>query len=442
MTAELPLVERLRIRLTKYVPHEPTSSQAAFLLLPHREALYGGAAGGGKSDALLMAGLQYVDVPGYAGILFRRSFPELAMPGGLMARSHEWLDGSDAAWDGTRHLWLFPSGATLSFGHIQYAGDEQAYRSSEFQFVGFDELTTFLEHQYRYLFARLRRLEGFPVPIRLRSGSNPGGIGHDWVRSRFIPMRDPDTGVLDYPRSDETGELRAFLPAKIADNPYLDRDEYVASLSELDPVTRERLLRGDWDVREGGTMFQRPWFSIRDRRPGEDQGRLTAFVRRWDLAATPKTQSNDPDWTAGALVASRSVEPKYWVLDVIRMRSRPKEVEDLIQSVAKLDGPNIPIVIEQEPGASGKSLISYYQRLLNGYHVTGVPQSRSKEARAAPFASAAEGGNVVLLAGLWNAAFLEEAEAFPQGAHDDMLDVVVGGWEYLSRAAGAVLQSW
>src|SRR5690349_23466030 len=104
-------------------PHTPTERQKLFLDLTCLEAFYGGAAGGGKSDALLMAALQYVDVPGYAAILFRRTYTDLALPGGLIDRAAEWLSPTDAHWSGTTATWTFPSGATLSFGYLKTEDD-------------------------------------------------------------------------------------------------------------------------------------------------------------------------------------------------------------------------------------------------------------------------------------------------------------------------------
>lgn len=208
--------------------------QAAFLLLDQLEALYGGAAGGGKSDALLMAALQYVDVPAYRALLVRRTYTDLALPGALMDRAHHWLGRSGARWNAAAKQWRFPSGAILAFGYLDHSRDKYRYQSSEFQFIGFDELTQFHEEDYTYLFSRLRRTEGIRVPPRMRAASNPGGIGHDWVRRRFL--------------IEGANANRIFLPATLADNPHLDRDEYARSLDRLDPRTRAQLLEGDWDT--------------------------------------------------------------------------------------------------------------------------------------------------------------------------------------------------
>ncbi|MFN7135392.1 MAG: terminase large subunit domain-containing protein, partial [Myxococcales bacterium] len=183
------LQQALTPKVTKYFRHSPTDRQRAFLLYNGREALYGGAAGGGKSDALLMAALQYADVPGYSAVLFRRTYADLAKPEALMDRANEWLRGADAKWNEQRKQWRFPSGAVLSFGHLEHENDKYEYQGAAYQFIGFDELTQFTRTQYLYLFSRLRRLKGLPVPLRVRAGSNPGGVGHEWVFDRFFTNR-------------------------------------------------------------------------------------------------------------------------------------------------------------------------------------------------------------------------------------------------------------
>lgn len=225
-----------------YVPHEPEPPQRLFLELTVRDALYGGAAGGGKSDALLMAALEYVDVPNYAAILFRRTYKDLNKPGALMDRSKQWLSGTDAKWNQNDYRWTFPSGATLSFGYLQTANDKYDHQSAEYQFVGFDEMTQFAELDVLYLFSRLRRLAGSDVPIRMRGASNPGGVGHRWVKDRYIIPHE--TGTMP--------EDRAFVPAKLDDNPHLDREDYEQSLEQLDEFTRVQLREGNWDARMPG----------------------------------------------------------------------------------------------------------------------------------------------------------------------------------------------
>ena len=575
-------VQSLRISWSRYIQHTPTAKQLAFLMLSCEEAFYGGSAGGGKSDALLMAALQYVDVPGYAALLLRRTYADLILPEALMDRARQWLSGTDAQWRDSEKSWRFPSGATLSFGYLDNENDVYRYQSSAFQFCvakgtpvlmgdgswrpieriaegdqvqtlggpecvlkvhrlgqkpvvlvrshagealvsaqhrllcasgdwrtptellatryspsdnnggcsfptcavsalhhvdspycqgpaheraqrsvsektgqgcgvlteggqiyssafadvravalqprscsahlvlygqyrhsmgwhrdyrgsygacheslpvgsatcyqpylrcdgaqlrhageacqdstrrlsdaarqtptcrswdgqentpghspqwyvhpytkdyrqisgavrpvsvdislagesevldltvssqshyiiypgyvssncGFDELTQFTESQYRYLFSRLRRLQGVDVPVRMRSASNPGGRGHEWVKQRFITE-----GI-------EHG--RVFIPAALADNPFLDRESYVHSLDQLGVVLRAQLLEGDWSARNSGSMFRREWFKVVDAAPAN-----CAWVRAWDMAATESTDTTDPDWSAGCLM--------------------------------------------------------------------------------------------------------------------------------------------
>lgn len=223
-----------------YCPHTPHPKQRHFLILSQREALYGGAAGGGKSDALLMGALEHVDVPGYAALILRRTYQDLALPGAIMDRSHEWLKGTDASWNGTDKRWVFPSGASLSFGYLDTDRDRFRYASAEFQYIAFDELTQFPEQWYRFLFSRLRRRRGVDVPLRMRAATNPGGIGHEWVRRRFIEPGD---------------ERRPFISALLVDNPSLDAEEYRETLAELDATTRAQLEDGVWTRDAEGLVY-------------------------------------------------------------------------------------------------------------------------------------------------------------------------------------------
>jgi hypothetical protein len=167
-----PLVTPLGTRLL-YTPHYPHPPQEAFLWLDVLDAFYGGSAGPGKSWALLAAALQYVDHPGYAAILFRRTFADLNLPGALIPRSKEWLYPhlGERAWNDQRARWTFPSGATLTFGYLQHGDDHLRYQGAEFTFIGVDEASQIRESQLRYLFSRLRKPEHGPlanVPLRMR----------------------------------------------------------------------------------------------------------------------------------------------------------------------------------------------------------------------------------------------------------------------------------
>ena len=397
----------------RWIPIVPTSKQAEFLLIPDRECLYGGAAGGGKSEALLAGALQYVDVPGYAALLLRRTYSDLSLPGALMDRANDWLANTPAKWSSVDKTWTFPSGATLTFGYLESEKDKYRYQSSEFQYIGFDELTQFSESQYTYMFSRLRRLKGSRVPIRMRSGSNPGGVGHEWVENRSIK-----------------GD-KLFIPARLEDNPHLDKEEYLKSLSELDPITRKQLLEGDWSVTPKGGLFDRDWFQIVD-----DYPRDARLVRHWDLAATRAGKGSDPDYTVGLLLGEK--DGIYYVIDIQRMRGTPMEVERRVEQTAHLDGVEVVVSMEEEPGSSGKNTSSYYRRLLAGYTFKAVRPTGNKRVRASPVSSQAEAGNIKIVRGGWNKAFLEELVMFDEGAHDDQVDALSGAFEYLTRGSRPV----
>ena len=235
--------------LARYWPNLGSISipQFWFLLRDELEVFYGGAAGGGKSDALLAAALQYVDVPGYAALILRKTFRQLDMPDAIMARSKEWLmphRGNGVKWNDDAKRWTFPSSATLTFGYLEHFDDVYNYQGPAFQFVGWDELTQFDLKPYEYLFSRTRRrkdLRELGIPIRHRSASNPGGVGHAWVRKRFIDEKTRQPGAV-------------FIPARVADNPGLDVDEYRLSLENLGDTLKAQLLDGDWGVFEGAAF--------------------------------------------------------------------------------------------------------------------------------------------------------------------------------------------
>lgn len=398
-------------------PHRVTDHQAAFLLLTDIEALFGGAAGGGKSESLLMAALQYVDVPDYAALIIRLTYQDLMLPGAIMDRAKDWFrPHPDVRWSEDRKTFTFPSGATLTFGHLSDQEARYRYQSSEFQSIGCDELTQLRESDYRYLFSRLRRPEGMPVPLRMRSGTNPGGHGHEWVKQRFL-IEGPGRG-------------RIFVPARLDDNPYLDRVAYERSLAQLDPITRAQLRWGDWGARPPGEMFQREWFAERivDERPAD-----ATWVRRWDLAATEKRRpGDDPDHTAGVLMG-RTRDKDIYIADVVRKQGTPGDVEKLVRTTAEMDGRDVHVRMEQEPGSSGKTVIASYAKTLMGFDFRGIPSTGSKAARATPLASFAQAGHVYLVRGTWMSDFLSELEAFPQDAvHDDQVDAASGAFADLA----------
>lgn len=252
----------------KFVPWEPHPKQKLFLDIENDETfpqnqkvvecLFGGATGGAKSVALLMAALKYIHVPHYSALLLRRNYPDLKQEGGLMALAHEWLQKTSAKWNEVDKTWLFPSGAKLRFGYLETENDKFRYQGGEYHFVGFDELTQFTESQYKYLFSRVRKRESIPVPLRMMGATNPGGVGGQWVYDRFIPEDFKPAQATDlqiWYKEQSDGHIVAFVPSMLDDNPSLDREAYLQSLMQLDEITRQQYLNGDWQIQIRGDIL-------------------------------------------------------------------------------------------------------------------------------------------------------------------------------------------
>ena len=434
------------IRLTRFSPHRPTAPQAFFMGLRTREALFGGSAGPGKTDALLMDALQYVDEPGYAALILRRTFADLALPGAIMDRALAWLrPHRDVHWDDTDKTFTFPMRrmvgpevprATLTFGYLATAKDRYRYQGAELGFLGFDELTQFAEDDYLYLLSRLRRNVSSNVPLRARGASNPGGIGHDWVRARFVPWTDPVTGRVVVPH-DHAGNPRPFVPARLRDNPFINAAEYERTLAELPPVLRAQLLHGDWGARPPGEMFDRLDFAI--VRTFDTAG--ARLCRAWDLAGTKKRSvGHDPDWTGGVLMALAPAG-EVGVLDIVRRQDRPSVIADLVALTAQADRArygSVAIAMEQEPGSAGVAVSEAYARFLLGFDYTPKRSTGSKSDRAVPYSAAVRNHLVSLVEAPWNADYLSEIEAFPQeSVHDDQVDASSLAFEHLTAHAPA-----
>jgi predicted phage terminase large subunit-like protein len=420
------LGKSLKPRLTKYIPIYPTPRQTAFLLAPQREVLYGGAAGGGKSFGLLMGALQHVDIPGYSAGIFRRTFQDLALPGALMALSKEWLMNTDASWNAERYVWTFPSGATIMFGYLKSIDDKFRYQGSRFHYIAFDELTQFEAEQYLYLFSRNRREDhettnspAAQIPLRMRAATNPGGVGHEWVKKRFIGTA----------RKPVRKKSRLFIPAFLSDNPYLDQHSYRESLEELDIVTKAQLLRGDWEADARGGMFKPHWFNISEDPPH----RFSYLIRYWDMAGTSARRGRSPDYTVGTKLGLDQ-QGTYWVLDVRRFREEPPDTERLIYETAIADGPGVDIFMERQPGSAGKGEISNYARnVLPGFAFRQHQTTGDKSIRAKPVSTAAENGLVSILYAEWNESFLDELSLFPDGSFDDQVDSLSGAFDVIFR---------
>lgn len=237
---------------------QPQEKQKVFMSRPEYEALYGGAAGGGKSDALLVEALRQVHIPHYRAIIFRKTYPQLSE---LIDRSRFIYQPAfpGARYNMSEHYWSFPSGAKIYFGSMQYTKDRLNFQGKRYDFIGFDELTHFTWDEYSYMFSR-NRPSGAGTRVYIRATTNPGGIGHGWVKQRFITAAPPMTPISDvYNVVNQDGsniELereRIFIPATIFDNQELLRNDplYLANLAMLPEAEKNALLYGSWDSFDG-----------------------------------------------------------------------------------------------------------------------------------------------------------------------------------------------
>lgn len=418
------LARALQPKMTEYIVNTPYPKQAAFMLLDGKEAFYGGAAGGGKSDALLMCALQYVDIPGYSAIIFRKTFADLVKPGALIDRAltwlAPWLQSKEVRWVDKEKKFIFPSGAILQFGYMETARDRFNYQGGEYQFIGFDEVTHMLEVCYTYMFSRLRRLKGVDIPLRVRAASNPpdDGDNAEWVYDRFV---NPETKDL----------ARIFIPAGMDDNPHLDAESYMEALEELDPVTRARLRDGLWEIKRQGNMFKRDWFDTVEAPSGSRR-----IVRFWDCAATEvepgqKRRGKSPDWTVGLKMSEK--DGIFYIEDIIHIQKSAMNVEEEQRKTATRDGYGVRIREEEEPGSSGKYAIEKKKRdLFSQYSYEGVRNSGNKIERAKAVSAAAERGIIKIVKGCPNVEkFFNEIEGFPAAPHDDLVDGLSGAFNAL-----------
>jgi predicted phage terminase large subunit-like protein len=416
-------------------------------------AIYGGAAGGGKSWALVYSALRHVEQPGYAAIIFRRLTTQLVGGGSVWEESTKLYAHAGGRPREHTKEWRFPSGASIEFDHLQYEKDVYSHQSKQYAFVGFDELTQFSQTQFFYLLSRLRTASR--VRPYVRGTCNPDA--DSWVRpfidwwvgedGQPIPER---SGVIRWmvrvndavDWADTPGELLerhptipkesplsvTFIPAKLSDNPILEENNprYRAFLQALDAVERARLAGGNWNIRPaGGLYFRREWFEVVDPLPAST---IVHRWRAWDRAATkPHSGNPDPDWTRGVKLA-RLRSGLLAVEHVTGCREGPSAVEQLVRTTASQDGRATTIGLWQDPGAAGKSDAEHYVRALSQYTTTTVVAREGKITYAGPVSSAADpsngGSTIVVVRGPWNDEFFGEVEAFPTGNHDDQVDAL------------------
>ena len=225
--------------------------QTEFLAAGELDVLYGGAAGGGKSYAMLVDPLRYCTKSAHRALILRRSMPELRE---LIDKSRELYPKAfpGCKFREVEKLWNFPSGAKIEFGFLERDADVYRYQGQAYSWIGFDEITHLpTEFGWNYLASRLRTTDPTIVPY-LRCTANPGGVGAHWVKKRYVDPNEPNKA---FEGSD--GLTRKFIPARLDDNPYLAEDgRYEQMLKALPAVQRKQLLEGNWDITEGAAFTE------------------------------------------------------------------------------------------------------------------------------------------------------------------------------------------
>lgn len=434
--------------------------QETWLRSPADIAIYGGAAGGGKTWALLAEPLRHVANPAFTTVIFRRTSPQIRNPGGLWDESQQ-LYRLLGATPREQYLdWTFPTGATIQFAHLQYDSNVYDWQGAQIALIGFDELTHFSERQFFYLLSRNRSTCG--VRPYVRATTNPDA--DSWVASFISWWIDQETGLAIAERAgvlrwfvrvgdvlhwaDSADELRqqfpkiepksaTFVPASVYDNQVLLAKDpgYLANLMAQSLVERERLLNGNWKIKPAaGKVFNRSWFGIVEALPAGCE-----FCRFWDFAATEKQLAgDDPDYTAGILVA-KAPDGTFYIVDCIAVQVGPAEVDKLFLATSRQDASRYAPIgryrvrWEIEPGSAGKRESVRLVKLLAGLDAKGVHPQGDKITRARGLAAQSEAGNVKLLRGAWNEGWLHHMHHQPDHPHDDIMDGSSGGFNDLAR---------
>lgn len=449
----------------------PQPKQEEFLSSSADIAIYGGAAGGGKSYALLLEPLRHKDNQHFGGVIFRRDRVQVTNEGGLWdeaATIYPMFGGQPNSSD---LYYQFPSGATFGFAGLQHETDVLKWQGSQIPFLAFDELTHFSQYQFFYMLSRNRSARA-GVRSYVRATTNPDA--ESWVADFISWWIDPHTGfpILEragvvrwlvrnndrnfwYPSKQAAAEAWplvaetygidafaksvTFIPADVFDNPALIKNDpnYLANLLALPLIERERLLKGNWKIKaSAGKVYNRDWFEI-----VEAVGTGGLDVRFFDLAATAKKiqkkaesrGGDDPDYTATVKLRKRN--GVWTVIDAYQIQTAPANVEKLVFELARQDlkdakanGCKYKLRWEIEPGSASIRENQRWVTMLQGIDAKGVVSRIDKLQRARACSVQAEVGNVKLLRGPWNNELLTNLHGFPDLNHDDLFDALSGAF--------------
>lgn len=440
--------------------------QTDFLACEADIAIYGGAAGGGKSFGLLLDPIRHIDNPAFGGVIFRRTSVQIRNQGGLWDESMTIYPHAGAAPREFRLQWKFPSGMTMTFANLEYDKDVFNYQGAQIPWIGFDELTHFTEKQFFYMLSRNRSAAGVGSRVRATCNPDPDSFVRKlidwWIDAEGFPIKER-SGIIRYfirvqdnmiwadskeeiyktygDGPDIQPKSLTFIPSKLEDNQILMQKDpgYMANLLALSRVDRMRLRDGNWNVRpSAGNFFKREWFTILDTIPSS----WSQSVRFWDRAATKPNETNkDPDWTRG-LKLLKYPNGTYLIVDIKSARDTPGKIEELVKAVASHDGYTVIIASQQDPGSAGVAEGEHFIRMLAGFVVEVRTISKDKVTRSKAVSAQAEAGNIFVLRAPWNEDFFREVENFPEGSHDDQVDTLSGAFNILASQGRSFIDAF
>jgi predicted phage terminase large subunit-like protein len=442
--------------------------QEKFLASSADICIYGGAAGGGKSYALLLEPLRHIGNKGFSSVTFRKTSPQIFNPGGLWTETFNIYSLFRATPKlNPKPRWVFPSGASLTFSHLDNEQTMHDWQGSQIPLIMFDELTHFTETTFFYMLSRNRSMCG--VKPYVRATCNPDA--DSWVAGFISWWIDPDTG---YPIEERCGKVRwfirrdgviywantraelweqfslvtdeekaeprsvSFINSTLQDNKLLMQKDpsYISNLKALPEVERERLLMGNWKIKpSAGLFFKR--IQVRQMLSVVPDD-IRWLVRGWDLAATSETEGGDPAYTAGVLMGKRK-DGTYIILDVINVRQTASDVRATIRHAAEVDRAKykgkVKIRLPQDPGQAGKAQAQSMVKYLSGFSVRAIPESGSKETRAEPVASQWQAGNFDVVVADWNEMYFSQLESFPTSKFKDMVDATSSAFDEIENGS-------
>jgi predicted phage terminase large subunit-like protein len=452
-------VPKVGLEAIGFIPNEPVapkliSPQHLFLITDADEALYGGAAGGGKSIALIADAAAQAHLESYSAILFRKTIGDLQGSDGLLEKTNEFYVRARANYSAGQMRWRFLSvkgkqAGTVTLRHLRNKEHVTAHEGLAYAFIGFDELQQHNEEDYIFLTSRNRCVNP-EVKLKIRATANPGGNGHGWIKKRwgawldkkypkgyaidheafkakglkhsgkradsgevrwFLRVNDVETEV---PEGTKFSRSRTFIAALLQDNPYLMRNQnYMNTLMNLPLVKRNRLLFGDWEILEDGNIFKREWFHIVRTAP-----RGLQWFRGIDCASSEEKQADNTAYAEIAFDGRNNLYIRFVGAEKLEWSKQREWLKEVVF--------NDPLETGIERASNGSALYSDFRNDPDLVHLRffSVVPDRDKVERASIWSYRAEQGKVYLVEGSWNDAFVDECVAFPMGLHDDRVDAV------------------